>query len=142
MSTIKGAGELMAKSTRDLVTFRELLARQLENPEFRAEWERLAAARAVAEIVASNRESKGMTQTALARAIGVRQPVIARIESGEHVPTIETLIKIASALDIEIMVGIASSSRPEPSIAGKPRGAKTVEEVTASLGSRLVVATS
>lgn len=136
------AGDEMVKTTGDLVTFRELLARELEDPEFRAEWERLAAARAVAETVSANRERKGMTQTALARAIGVRQPVIARIESGEHVPTIETLIKIASALDIEIMVGIAPSSRPEPSIAGEPSGAKTVEVVTASLGSRLVIATS
>lgn len=132
----------MRDSKRKPITFRELLAKKLGDPEFRAEWERLAAARAVAEMVASNRGRKGMTQTALARAIGVRQPVIARIESGEHVPTIETLIKIASALDIEIMVGIAPSSRPEPSIAARPRGAKTVEEVTASLGSRLVVATS
>jgi transcriptional regulator with XRE-family HTH domain len=132
----------MVKSTKGLTSFRELLAQQLENPEFRAEWERLAAARAVSEAVVVNRTRNGMTQTALARAIGVRQPVIARIESGEHVPTIETLIKIANALDIESMVAIAPSSRSEPSIAKKPRGAKTVEEVTASLGSRLIVATS
>jgi ribosome-binding protein aMBF1 (putative translation factor) len=124
------------------ITFRELLERELEDPEFRAEWERLAAARAVAEMVAENRGRKGLTQTALARAIGVRQPVIARIESGDHVPTIETLIKIANALDIEIMVGISPSSRAEPTIAKRPSGAKTVEEVTASLGSRLVVASS
>lgn len=130
----------MAKSTKELTTFREWLATKLEDPEFRAEWERLAAARAVAEIVATNRERKGLTQTALARAIGVRQPVIARIESGDHVPTIETLIKIASALDIEIMVGIAPSTRSEPTIAGKPAGATDAEEVTAALGSRLVIA--
>ena len=132
--------EAMTRSTSELITFRELLAEQLEDPEFRAEWERLAAARAVAEIVATNRERKGLTQTALARAIGVRQPVIARIESGDHVPTIETLIKIASALDIEIMVGIAPSTKSEPTIAGKPAGATDAEEVTATLGSRLVVA--
>ena len=132
----------MARSMSELIDADDLLERDLQDPEFRAEWERLAAARAVSEAVVVNRTRKGMTQTALARAIGVRQPVVARIESGEHVPTIETLIKIANALDIEIMVAIAPSSRSEPSIAKKPRGAKTVEEVTASLGSRLIVATS
>ena len=132
----------MARSMSELIDADDLLERDLQDPEFRAEWERLAAARAVSEAVVVNRTRKGMTQTALARAIGVRQPVVARIESGEHVPTIETLIKIANALDIEIMVAIAPSSRSEPSLAKKPRGAKTVEEVTASLGSRLIVATS
>ncbi|HET7056775.1 MAG TPA: helix-turn-helix transcriptional regulator [Thermomicrobiales bacterium] len=130
----------MVRSMSELIDADDLLARDLQNPEFRAEWERLAAARAVAEIVATNRERKGLTQTALARAIGVRQPVIARIESGDHVPTIETLIKIASALDIEIMVGIAPSTRSEPTIAGRPAGATDAEEVTAALGSRLVIA--
>ena len=132
----------MARPMSDLVDARDLLARDLQDPEFRAEWERTAAARAVSEIVLINRVRKGLTQTALARAIGVRQPVIARVESGEHVPTIETLIKIASALDIEIMVGISPSTRSAPTIAARPAGATDAEEVTAALGSRLVVATA
>jgi ribosome-binding protein aMBF1 (putative translation factor) len=135
-------GNDMTERAREPVTFEELLARKLQDPEFRAEWERLAVARAVSEIVVMHRERKGLTQSALARAIGVRQPVIARIESGEHVPTIETLIKLANALDIELMVGIAPASRSTPSIARKPKGAKVAEEVVASLGARLVVAAS
>jgi ribosome-binding protein aMBF1 (putative translation factor) len=130
----------MTEPKREPITLRELLAKKLQDPEFRAEWERTAVARAVSEIVLINRERKGLTQSALARAIGVRQPVIARIESGEHVPTIETLIKLANALDIELMVGIAPASRTTPSIAKRPKGAKVAEEVIASLGARLVVA--
>jgi DNA-binding transcriptional regulator YiaG len=77
----------MVRPMSELIDSDDLLERDLQDPEFRAEWERLAAARAVAEMVAENRERKGLTQTALARAIGVRQPVVARIESGEHVPS-------------------------------------------------------
>lgn len=132
----------MPRPMSELINVDDLLARDLQDPEFRAEWERLAAARAVADTVASSRERKGMTQAALAKAIGVRQPVVARIESGEHEPTIETLIKLANALDIELMVGITPATRATPSIAKKPRGAKTSEEVVASLGARLVVAAS
>ena len=132
----------MPRPMSELINVDDLLARDLEDAEFRAEWERLAAARAVAELIATSRELKGMTQTALARAIGVRQPVIARIESGEHEPTIETLIKLANALDIELMVGITPASRTTSSIAMRPKGAKVAEEVVAALGARLVVAAS
>lgn len=132
----------MPRSMSELVDADDLLARDLQDPEFRAEWERLAAARAVAELIATSRERQGLTQTALARAIGVRQPVIARIESGDHEPTIATLIKIANALDIELMLGISPASKLTPSIAKKPKGAKVAEEVVAAHGARLVVAAS
>ncbi len=77
--------------------------REMQDPEFRAEWERSAPARALADIIGDNRLRKGLTQTALARLVGVSQPVIARIEAHEHTPTIETLIKLAIALDIELL---------------------------------------
>jgi ribosome-binding protein aMBF1 (putative translation factor) len=132
----------MARSRSEFIDVNDLLAEDLKDPEFRAEWERLAAARAVAELIATSRESKGLTQTALGRAIGVRQPVIARIESGDHEPTIATLIKIVNALDIELMLGITPATRAISSIAKKPKGAKVAEEVVAALGARLVVAAS
>ena len=118
----------------------DVFAREMEDPEFRAEWERLAAARAIADLVELNRMRKGLTQTALARLAGVSQPVIDRIESGEHSPTIETLIKLANALDVELMVGIAPASHKQPLISRSPKGATHSTEVTAALGAHLVVA--
>ena len=123
----------------DLISFDEVLQTELQNPEFKAEWDRLAAARAVADMVELNRMRKGFSQTRLAKLAGVSQPVIARIESGEHSPTIETLIKLADALDIELVVGITPARRKKSVINLPSKHAKSVSETTAALGSHLVI---
>lgn len=51
------------------------------------------------------REKHDLTQSELAKKIGVSQPFIAKLESGEaHNFSLETLIKIASALNSEIEI--------------------------------------
>jgi predicted transcriptional regulator len=45
------------------------------------------------------RESKGLTQSAVAERAGVSQPLIARIETNDVDPTIDTLYSIVSALN-------------------------------------------
>jgi transcriptional regulator with XRE-family HTH domain len=127
------------RSFDELIDVEDVLAEDLQDPEFKAEWDRLAAARVVAELVAETRVQKGLSQTALARLAGVSQPVIARIESGEHSPTIETLIKLANALDIELVVGITPAQRKKALINVPARRAKSVSETTAALGSHLVI---
>jgi transcriptional regulator with XRE-family HTH domain len=90
----------------ELVPFEKVLERHLENPEFRSEWERLAPARAVANSVIRYRLDYGLTQTALGKLLGMSQPAVARLESGEHLPTLPTLLKLAEALDLEILVSM------------------------------------
>lgn len=46
------------------------------------------------------RISLGLTQSELARRMGVSQPRIAEMEKGEYSPTLSTLQKIANALKI------------------------------------------
>ena len=46
----------------------------------------------------------GLTQRDLAKRSGIKQPMIARIELGECSPRIDTLIQLALALDLEIIV--------------------------------------
>lgn len=48
------------------------------------EWERTALARAVAARVIAYRAEHGLSQTALAGRLGMTQPALARLESGEH----------------------------------------------------------
>ena len=45
------------------------------------------------------RLKRGMTQQELADAVGITQSQIARYESGETQPSLETLRKLAAALD-------------------------------------------
>ncbi|MBU1142726.1 MAG: helix-turn-helix transcriptional regulator [Firmicutes bacterium] len=49
-----------------------------------------------------SRKEKGLSQKNLAKLTNLKQPAIARIESGAHSPQLNTLIKIADALELRI----------------------------------------
>lgn len=53
------------------------------------------------------RKAGGWTQQDLAKACGLTQSVVARIESKKSVPTLVTLQKIVSALDATLSVNKA-----------------------------------
>ncbi len=58
------------------------------------------------------REEQGLSQRALARRVGVSQPVIARIEAGTlQNLQLRTLLKIASALDGQVEIAIRPRRR-------------------------------
>lgn len=52
--------------------------------------------------IAQLRAEKNMTQADLAKASGINQPNIARIETGKHSTTLDVLSKIADALGAKI----------------------------------------
>jgi len=62
----------------------------------------------LAERVREAREGLGMTQLELAKRISSTQPAIARLEAGGVTPSLETLRRIASALDLELVVELRS----------------------------------
>ena len=54
--------------------------------------------------IAETRKKRRITQVQLAKKVGMPQSQIARIESGNHNITIETLSKIAGALDVRVNI--------------------------------------
>jgi ribosome-binding protein aMBF1 (putative translation factor) len=110
-------------------------------PAFRAYWERTALARAVALAVIGYRVEHQLTQTKLAQKLGMRQPQVARLEMGEHTPSLEMLRRLAQVLGLRFVVAVAPAGEGAPESAlTLPPGMEVVEDVTAD-GSRLVVAT-
>ena len=59
---------------------------------------------AIADQVAARRAELGLSQQDLAGLCGTTQSAIARLESGGRPPRIDTLLKIAEALDCELAV--------------------------------------
>lgn len=90
----------------DMPSSDEILKHQLQDPAFRAEWNRTAVARAVAKRLVEYRAEHELTQTALARRLGMKQPAIARLEAGEHNPSFETLGRLANVLEIEFHIDV------------------------------------
>ena len=50
------------------------------------------------------RKEKGITQQEIADCTGIKRTNVARIESGRNAPTIEVLVKLAAALDMELEI--------------------------------------
>jgi transcriptional regulator with XRE-family HTH domain len=59
---------------------------------------------AIAEQVASRRRDLGLSQAELAELTATTQSAIARLESGGRPPRIDTLLRIANALDCDLNV--------------------------------------
>ena len=59
---------------------------------------------AIADKVTERRAEMGMSQRELAELVGTTQSAIARLERGGRPPRIDTLLKIAEALDCELSV--------------------------------------
>ena len=59
---------------------------------------------AIADRVAERRTELGMSQRELAELTGTTQSAIARLEAGGRPPRIDTLLRIADALDCELVV--------------------------------------
>lgn len=93
-------------TSKRLVPGEEVLARELEDPDFRAEWERTAFARSVALRIVSYRAEHGLSQAALARLLGIAQSGVARLEAGEHTPTLKTMRRLARVLETSLLVQV------------------------------------
>jgi ribosome-binding protein aMBF1 (putative translation factor) len=65
----------------------------------------------IADQVADRRQDLGFSQAELAGLTGTTQSAIARLESGGRPPRIDTLLRIADALDCELEVEL----KPRPS---------------------------
>ena len=90
----------------DLPSSEEVLAELLRDEAFRREWERTALAGAVAVRLVKYRAEHGLSQRALAAKLGMKQPAIARLEGGEHTPSIETLVRLSRGLGMRFRLEI------------------------------------
>jgi transcriptional regulator with XRE-family HTH domain len=68
----------------------------------------------IAGQVADRRRALGLSQADLARVCGTTQSAIARLESGGRPPRIDTLQKLAHALDCELVVELRPTGAEEP----------------------------
>ena len=118
----------------------DLLAEELEDPEFRALWKRTALARAIANTVVAYRLEHGLSQTALADRLGMRQPALARLEAGEHNPSLDTLMRLSCALDLEIVLAVFPARREPKLVTREAQTTNALERLTGDEGGLLIAA--
>ena len=74
------------------------------DPEIREEYETLRLRRTIIDQLRTLRTRKKWTQQQLADAVGVPRSAIARLESAEHSPRLETLHAVARVLGYDVDV--------------------------------------
>ena len=79
----------------------------LQNPEFREEYLKKDLAFDIGLKITEARMIKNITQKQLAEKIGTKQTSISRVESGDYLPSLSFLEKIANALSIDLIVDLA-----------------------------------
>lgn len=87
-------------------TFKQFKSKALKDPVVKAEYEVLEPEYEVVKTIIRERVKRGWSQTELAKAIGSRQPVISRLERGDGNPSLQTLARIAKALDLSLKVSM------------------------------------
>ena len=90
--------------------FLEDLELRRRDPAYAAVEAELAPLEALARILIAYRIEQGLTQEALAQRVGTSKTAICRLESGQHKPSVETLVKIGRALGQKLVIGFEDAS--------------------------------
>lgn len=125
---------------KQLIKSEDVLNEQLNDPEFRREWERTAVARAVSIRLLRYRQEHGLSQTAMAKKLRMKQPAVARLEAGDHTPRLETLLLISRSLGIEFLVDITPTRGRSSWLTKNVETADVVQNVSSEDGEILVAA--
>ena len=84
--------------------WKEFLKEQLKEPEIRAEWDALEPEFAIVQAIIDARKNAGLTQKQLSERAGIAQSDISKLETGEGNPSLKTLKRLASAMDMVLKV--------------------------------------
>lgn len=94
------------KAKRKRIALKDVLKRELRDPEFSFYYQREKAISEIAQLVRDARLRAGLTQARLAEKAQSSQVVIARLESGtdNRIPSLDLLERIAGALNTRLLV--------------------------------------
>jgi HTH-type transcriptional regulator/antitoxin HipB len=97
------------------LSFDELLKKELKNKEIKFLFDERQFYLQVAHLISELRAKSGLSQVELAKKAGVSQPLVARLEKGDHrrTPTFDTIFKILKALGYSLELSI----KPERKVA-------------------------
>lgn len=86
--------------------FDAYLTEQMKDPEFLAAYEDAAARESVMDALVAARKSAGLSQTEVARRMGIRQPTLSAMENEGPDPRLSTLFRYARAVGLRLHVNV------------------------------------
>ena len=90
-------------------TFDDFLQEQLQDSEFREEYEALQPERAIIQAIIDARQQSGLTQKELSERTGIAQGDISKLERGNANPSLRTLQRLASGMGMILKLEFLSN---------------------------------
>ena len=87
-----------------LPSFDDYLDKQLKDPQFKKEWDKLDPWAETVKALIELRRKETLTQKELAKKLNTTQSAISRLESGEYNPSFRFLQRLAQALGKRIEI--------------------------------------
>ena len=84
--------------------FNDFLNEQLQDPEFRKEWEDIQPEMDVIRAMMEARISQNLTQKELAERTGINQADISKLENGTRNPSLKLLKRLADGMDMTLKI--------------------------------------
>jgi len=84
--------------------FREFLNEQMKESDFRAEWDALEPEFIIIQAIIDARKNSGITQKELSKKSGIAQGDISKIENGNANPSLNTLKRLASGMNMKLKI--------------------------------------
>lgn len=85
-------------------TFNDMLEKQLEDDEFRKEYEAIQPEMDVIRAIVDARASQNLTQKELAKRTGINQADISKIENGTRNPSLNLLKRLADGMGMTLKI--------------------------------------
>ena len=98
-----------SKADHKTIPLEKLKARLLANPKVKAAYEALAPEFEIAAELLRARLRAGLSQAELAARMGTSQSTIARLESGQTLPSTKTLLRYAEATGSKVQVRLSAA---------------------------------
>lgn len=84
--------------------FNNFLNEQLEEPEFKKEWEDIQPEMDVIRAIVEARISQNLTQKELSERTGINQADISKLENGTRNPSLKMLKRLADGMDMSLKI--------------------------------------
>lgn len=91
--------------------FNSYLNKQMENTEFRAEYEALEPEFSIIQAMIDARKASGLTQKELAERTGIAQADISKLENGSANPSLRTLRRLAAGMGMQLKLEFVPTSK-------------------------------
>lgn len=94
-----------------MTNYKDFLNEQLQNEEFKKEYDALEAEFSIIQAMLNARKASGLTQKDLADRTGIAQADISKLENGNANPSLKTLQRLADGMGMKLKLEFVPANR-------------------------------